>query len=136
DSVAEEIWIPAWKFLLTRKSSVAGASDDSISFGDLEIFDALTLRGAGSTPVQAIQTIAEYQDYDPVFDLLGDFSGDGIVSDDGAVNGDDYLTWLTQSGFSGADYGADADDDGDVDAADLALWSAGFGEALSLTNVS
>lgn len=134
DGVAEEIWAPGWNFLLTRKSSAPGANDHDISYGDLEISDTLTIRGAGQRFIQVTQTTLEYQDFDAVFDLLGDFTGNGAVSDDGAVAGDDLLTWQTQNGLSGGDFSADADDDGDVDADDLAIWSAGYGNSLTLHN--
>jgi hypothetical protein len=136
DDVAEEIWVPAWTFLLTRQSSSPGAADNDIAFGDLEVSDSLTIRGAGSAPVQVKQTIAAYQDFDAAFDLLGDFTGNGTVSDDGDVDGGDYLIWQVQNSSSGGNFAADADDDHDVDADDLAIWSDGYGDLLLLINVA
>lgn len=76
---------------------------------------------------------------DAVFDLIGDFDGNGITTPDlnpGYVNGSDYVTWTTQLGMTGSNLSADADDDGDVDAADRTLWSDHFGNSLELVNVA
>ena len=130
-----EIWLPAWKFLLTRPGAT-GLDDHDLAFGDLEIIESLTLRGAGSTAVEVKQTLAQYNDADPVFDLIGDFDGDGVTTyDDGSAGGGDYLTWLYSNGQS-TDLRADADDDGDVDYDDYDLWVDGYGNILTRNNVA
>ncbi len=45
--IAEEIWLPAWTFLLTIDGTDTGTPDASI--GDLDITDDLTIRGISST---------------------------------------------------------------------------------------
>jgi hypothetical protein len=130
-----EIWLPAWKFMLTR-AGATGLDDHDLAFGDLEITESLTLRGAGSAAVEVKQTLSPYNDPDPVFDLIGDFDGDGVTTyDDGSAGGGDYLTWLNSNGQS-TDLRADADDDGDVDYDDYDLWVDGFGNTLTRSNVA
>ena len=43
-SGAQEIWIPAWKFTLTRDRGTA-TTDTDVSIGDLDISDSVTVRG-------------------------------------------------------------------------------------------
>jgi hypothetical protein len=52
------------------------------------------------------------------------------------VDGGDYLIWQVQNSSSGGNFAADADDDHDVDADDLAIWSDGYGDLLLLINVA
>jgi len=133
DNVAEEIWLPAWDFVLTRDRETygTGTTDIDTSFGDLDISDTLTIRRAG-IPLPAGTSAVQWRAgvTDAVFDLLGDFTGDGITSpDDGDVDGADFLAWMLGSSS------ADGDDDGDVDGDDLAIWSANYGNTLSLFNI-
>jgi len=56
------------------------------------------------------------------------------------VNSADFLVWQQQfgSGTMGVtfeQFSADADDDGDVDNDDLAIWSSHLGNTLVLNNV-
>jgi hypothetical protein len=130
-----EIWLPAWKFMLSQ-AGATGLDDHDLAFGDLEIIESLTLRGAGSAAVEVKQTLSQYNDPDPVFDLIGDFDGDGVTTyDDGSAGGGDYLTWLNTNGQS-TDLRADADDDGDVDYDDYDLWADGYGNTLTRYNVA
>ncbi len=136
DPGASEIWLPAWDFVLTRDRETfgTGTTDMDTSFGDLDISDSLVVRGIqGETSVAWRAGVV-----DAVFDLLGDFDGDGINGD---VDGSDFLTWQLQNGSGSVDpsnwglFSADGDDDGDVDAADLAVWSANFGNTLGVIGV-
>jgi len=73
-----------------------------------------------------------------VFDLLGDFNNDGQAAQ--YVSGSDYFIWQQQNGQSGPNSGpsqlaADADDDGDVDVDDLAVWRDNYGNTLTLLGV-
>jgi len=134
DNVTEEIWIPAWDFVLTRDRATfgTGTTDMNVAFGDLDISDSLTIRRAGVPLAQGVSAVQwRFGVTDAVFDLLGDFTGDGINSpDDGDVDGADFMAWMVGSSS------ADGDDDGDVDGDDLAVWSANFGNTLTLLNVT
>ncbi len=136
DNVAEEIWLPPWTFVLTRDRTTfgIGTTDIDSAFGDLDISDSLTVRGiAGATSVAWRSGVV-----DAVFDLLGDYNGDGINNpDDGYTSGGDFLTWQQQNGSTGVpnQFSADGDDDGDVDAADLTIWQDHYGNFLSLLGV-
>jgi len=131
DSVASEIWLPAWDFVLTRDRGT-NITDTDVSYGDLDIKASLTIRGVtGVTSVAWTPGVV-----DSVFDLLGDFSGDGITTvDNGSVDGGDLLIWQQQNGSTNGVYSADADDDGDVDGDDLAIWSLYFGNTLDLFDI-
>ena len=131
DTGASEIWLPAWNFVLTRDRGT-NITDTDIAYGDLDIKDSLTLRGVtGETSVSWTPGVV-----DDIFDLLGDFTGDGISSnDDGDVDGADYLAWSQQSGSTGGVFSADGDDDGDVDGDDLALWSNYYGNTLDIFDI-
>ncbi len=143
DNVAEEIWLPAWNFVLTRDRATfgTGTTDMDVAFGDLDISDTLTIRGIDGTTGSQTKVQWRADVTDAVFDLLGDFTGNGIVSpDDGDVDFLDYLTWQQQtgSGTTGVtfeQFSADADDDGDVDSDDLSIMWANFGNTLSLFNI-
>ena len=67
---------------------------------------------------------------DNVFELVGDYNGNGVV--DTA----DHTNWTNQNGQSGPGLSADGDDDGDVDSADYILWSTHFNITLTLDGVS
>ena len=128
----DEIWVPAWSFALTLDSS--SASDHSIAYGDLDIEKTLTIRIAGNAGVQVRQTVEKYQDTDAVFDLWGDFNGDGVS--DASVSGSDYLIWQQQNGMTGSNLAADADDDGDVDGDDYDIWDANYSFSLDIKSPS
>src|SRR3972149_137080 len=74
----QEIWIPAWKFVLTRDRATYGGgslTDTDIAWGDLDIKDSLIIRGvADRTSIAWKPGVV-----DAVFDLLGDHSHDDIV---------------------------------------------------------
>ncbi len=132
--------MPAWDFVLTRDRASFGngsATDMDVAFGDLDISESLTIRGInGATSVQWRAGVV-----DAIFDLLGDYDGNGITNaDDGDADGADFLAWMQQngSGTTGVtleQFSADGDDDGDVDAADLAVWSANFGNTFVMDNI-
>ena len=128
NSEGDEIWLPAWSFALTLESDAAG--DHGIGYGDLDITKSLTIRIAGSAGVQVRQTVEKYQDSDAVFDLWGDFNGDG--ESDANVDGSDFLIWQQQNGMTGSSLAADANDDGDVDSADYDIWDECYGNSLEL----
>ncbi|MGL4512517.1 MAG: dockerin type I domain-containing protein [Lacipirellulaceae bacterium] len=134
-SVASTIWVPAWKFTLTRERMEdlgnGPQTDTDVAWGDLDVKKSMSIRG-----VTASTSVAWKPDViDAVFDLLGDYDGDGVAG--GAVNAGDYTAWAEQLGSVGKweQFSADGDDDGDVDAADHAIWSLYYGNTLSLLNV-
>jgi hypothetical protein len=111
---AEEIWIPAWKFVLTRQRTTQ-TTDTDPSYGDLDIDQTLTIRGVTGATSVAWQSGARV---DAVFDLLGDYDGDGITTpDNGFVEANDYVVFQNTQG-STTDLRADGNDDGIVDALD------------------
>jgi hypothetical protein len=102
---ADEIWLPAWKFRLTRERTV-GENDQAMDIGqgDIEIMNDLTIRGVnGSTSVAWRAGAAA----DEVFELMGDYNGNGTV--DTA----DSVLWQTSDGDDDDDIGGDQ---GDYDA--------------------
>jgi hypothetical protein len=128
------IWLPAWRFTLTRDRQTYGGgspTDTDVAFGDLDIKGPLTIRGI------ADRTRIEWKPgvVDAVFDLLGDYS------DDGLVNAADYTVRVDQNGSGSGTpvdwevYTADGDDDGDVDTADHTVWSTYYGSSLDLFDV-
>ncbi|MEX2169341.1 MAG: choice-of-anchor Q domain-containing protein [Pirellulales bacterium] len=123
---AQEIWLPAWDFVLTRERTAAANSPEmDISQGDLDIKGSLTIRGIGTaTSVQWKPGVV-----DKVFELVGDYNGDGVV-DSG-----DYTVWFDTQG-STTNLSADGDDDGDVDGDDEDVWGFNFGHTLVVWNVS
>ncbi len=83
--------------MLTRQRNFATQlTDTDVSYGDLDIAGTTTIRGVnGSTSVAWKAGSA----VDAVFDLLGDFTGDGISTpDDGDVDGSDFMTWQVTLG--------------------------------------
>lgn len=139
DDSLEEIWLPAWDFHLTRDRGDA-QYDMDISYGDLDISDSLKLRGLGSSLTSVRWKSGEV---DAVFDLLGDYNGNGIsggTTDNGYVTGSDYLKWQTQNGNGDSTtlnaYSADGDDDGDVDSDDYTVWQEHYTNTLSLVDLN
>ncbi|MGL4514777.1 MAG: dockerin type I domain-containing protein [Lacipirellulaceae bacterium] len=129
------IWVPAWKFTLTRERMEylgnGPQTDTDVAWGDLDVKKSMSIRGVtGSTSVAWKPDVI-----DAVFDLLGDYDGDGVAG--GAVNAGDYTVYAEQLGSVGnwEQFSADGDDDGDVDSADHAIWSLYYGNTLSLLNV-
>jgi predicted outer membrane repeat protein len=131
---ADEIWLPAWDFILTRDRVTYGggsATDTSVGYGDLDIGrdaatdpgGSVTIRGVnGSTSVAWAAGLPN----DKVFELLGDYNDDGSVNtDDGVVLGKNVPE-------------ADGDDDGnyfnDPDDDDIYDWN--FNAVLTLAGVS
>ena len=100
----------------------SATTDTDVSIGDLDISDNLVVRGI------ADQTSIAWKSgvVDRVFDLLGDYSRDGIV-DSG-----DYVLWQHQNGSTGSpeQLASDGDDDGDVDSGDYNVWSAHYGNTF------
>lgn len=133
-SSGEELWLPAWDFVLTRDRGV-NSTDTEVGYGDLDIKSSLTIRGiSGSTAQTNVSWRAGI--VDAVFDLLGDYNGDGISNgtDDGSVDAADYSVWRNTLG-STTDLRADGDDDGVVDQDDYDIWRDHYGSSLSLINV-
>ncbi len=127
----QEIWLPAWDFVLTReRTTSAGSIEMDISQGDLEITDSLTIRGiTGATSVAWRQGAVA----DDVFELIGDYNNNGITNQQQAdVNTADVVVWISQNGLMGSNLAADGNDDGVVNEADCDLWNSHFGNWLML----
>ena len=136
DSGASKVCLPAWHFELTRDRGT-NATDTDVSYGDLDITDSLVVRGISSASGAATNIAWRSGVTDAIFDLLGDFTGDGIASpDDGDVDGGDFFIWQQQNGSTGGIFSADADDDGDVDNDDLDIWSQYHGNTLDLFDIA
>jgi hypothetical protein len=126
-SGTQEIWLPAWNFTLTRDRGSA-TTDTDVSIGDLDISGSTVVRGvAGRTSIGWKAGVV-----DRVFDLLGDYSRDGVV--DTA----DYALWANQNGLTGSpeQFAADGDDDGDVDSNDYSVWSGHYGNTFAMYDVT
>lgn len=122
NSGTEEIWLPAWDFVLTIDRGM-NPSDTSVAYGDLDIAESLIIRGAGGTGGATV-------DWRPnvngkVFELLGDSNSDGWV------NIADWIIWRDTLGSTTV-LAADGDDDGTVDNDDEGVWSAHFNNTLDL----
>jgi len=129
-SGAEEIWLPAWNFVLTRDRDTYGGgspTDMEVSFGDLDIKQSLVIRGAGGSGDTSVRWKPGV--VDKVFELLGDYNGDGNV------NIADWVVWRNTLG-STTILAADGNDDGIVDNDDNGVWGAHFGNTFSLLNVT
>jgi hypothetical protein len=128
---AQEIWLPAWKFMLTRERTVVSNMPEmAVEQGDIEVSDSLTIRGVSGSTAVAWRTGAAV---DKVFQLLGDYNNDGIIDNDPYnVDSSDYITWAKQNGQSGPNLSADGNDDGVVNSLDRDLWSQHFGTQLTL----
>jgi hypothetical protein len=121
----QEIWIPAWKFVLTLDRG-ANATDTDVSYGDIDVKDSVIIRGvAGKTQIAWKAGVT-----DAVFELLGDYDGNG------GVDTADYTVWgdhLGQAVAQGSH--GDGDDNGTVEQADLQVWSDNYGHTLQLFDI-
>jgi predicted outer membrane repeat protein len=137
DGTLQTVWMAPWKYTLTRDRARFGGgslTDLNIAFGDLDIRDSMAIHGAGAAGATSVKWRPGV--VDAVFDMIGDFNGNGTsTQDDGWVDGTDFTIWQTTLG-STTDLRADADDDGDVDGSDLSLWNAEFGNNLTVTNIT
>ncbi len=127
----EEIWLPAWNFVLSRDRGT-NATDTETSYGDLDIKGRLVVRGVASeTSLTWRPDIT-----DAVFDLLGDYNGDGLANgtDNGTVDTGDYSVWRDTLG-STTDLRADGNDDGVIDQDDYDVWADYYGNTLVLDGV-
>jgi hypothetical protein len=124
----QEIWMPAWRLMLTRARNFATQlTDTDVTFGDLDIKDSLVIRGiTGPSSVHWKSGVT-----DAVFELLGDYNGNGTV--DAA----DYTVWRDHLGQTVAPgTNGDGTDSGVVEQADYDIWSANLGHTLTLIGVS
>jgi hypothetical protein len=130
---AQEIWVPAWNFTLTVERTDQLTDIDASSYGDLDIDQTLTIRGVTGATSVAWRSGA---DVDAVFDLLGDYDGDGITTfDDDLVSSNDYVIWSNTPDGSTTDLRADGNDDGVVTSADYDIWYTNFNNTLTLDGV-
>jgi hypothetical protein len=136
---AQEIWLPAWAFVLTRdRVTYGGPTDTSVAYGDLDIGrrlisdlgGSLTIRGVnGATSVGWAMGLPN----DKVFELLGDYSVDGVPNfEPSDVDAGDGVV-LAKGVIA-----ADGDDDGDFvddeDDEDIHTWN--YGTQLMLYGIS
>jgi hypothetical protein len=129
----QEIWLPAWDFLLTReRTTAANLPELDVSQGDLEVKESLVIRGVkGATSVVWRTGI-----FDKVFELLGDYNDDGVTDvSPSDVDTSDYIVWRNTEG-STTDLRADGNDNGIVDQADYQLWQGYFGWTLMLHGIA
>jgi hypothetical protein len=120
----QEIWLPAWSFVLTRERLADDATN--VQYGDLEVSDSLTIRGiAGTTNATTVAWQAGLP-VDKTFELLGDYNGDG------AVGSGDFVVYQKYLGHSGPNLPADGNDDGVVDEEDYDVYWEHFGTTLRL----
>jgi CSLREA domain-containing protein len=123
-SGSQEIWIPAWHFTLTRDRGTA-TTDTDTSIGDIDVKDSAVIRGiAGLTAIGWKPGVV-----DKVFELVGDYNGNGTV--DAA----DYTVYTDNIG-STTNLNADGNDNGIVDSADYSIWSANSGHTLQIDDVA
>ena len=124
---AQEVWLPAWNFLLTRERT--GPSTDveiSVARGDLEVKESLTIRGVYNATSVAWRAGAAA---DKVFELYGDFSTN-LTVDSG-----DYVLYRRQQNMTGSGLWADGDENGTVNNDDYLIYISHFGNTLTLLNV-
>jgi predicted outer membrane repeat protein len=129
----QEIWLPAWKYFLTRERTTApNLPELDVHQGDLEVKESLVIRGVnGATSVVWRAGIL-----DKVFELLGDYNDDGVTDvSPSDVDTSDYIVWRDTEG-SMTDLSADGDDNGIVDDADYQLWQGNFGWTLMLHGIA
>jgi hypothetical protein len=134
DPGSDEIWMPAWDFVLTQqRTSLPNAVDMDVWQGDLDIRQSLTARGVnGQTSVAWRRGVV-----DAIFDLIGDYNGDGIANglDNGGVGSEDYTIWQDTLG-STTDLRADGNDNGVIDGGDYTEWVNHFGNTFTRIGVT
>ncbi|MFO0792287.1 MAG: hypothetical protein U0805_22740 [Pirellulales bacterium] len=135
-----DIWLPAWNFKLTiQRTALANQVEMSVAQGDLDIEQPLIVLGINNGIAKTTVAWRAGAPNDAVFDLLGDYDGDGVTSPDsnpGNVDSADYATWRyydTRPALN--DFRADGNDDGDVNQADYDVWRSHYGNSLRLDNV-
>lgn len=133
----QEIWLPAWKFLLTLARDVQQhPTDTSVAYGDLDITDSAIIRGiSGATSVNWLATAP----VDLVFELLGDADRTYVPLAEGGhrysvSNPDDIAVW-TSTQNSTTDLRADANDNGTVDSNDLTIINGQIGKTLTVYGI-
>jgi CSLREA domain-containing protein len=126
-SGAQEIWLPAWNFVLTIERTPGSLTETSVGEGDLEVNESLTIRGVDSITRVAWRPGAAA---DKVFELWGDYNSN-LTVDSG-----DYVLWSKQRGSTGAGIASDGDENGVVDNADYTIYQNHFGNTLTLLNVA
>lgn len=126
---AQEIWLPAWKFMLTRERTALPTADEmDVAQGDLEVKQSLTIRGVNGLTSVAWRAGSAA---DKVFELLGDYNNDGVADQSPSdVDSSDYVIWAKRLP------GADGNDDGVVDQDDHTVWTQHFGNTLMLWGVA
>jgi hypothetical protein len=129
-SGTQVIWLPAWKFVLTRRRTTAATQVEmNVSEGDLEIFQSTIIRGIGPTASPATSIAWAPGMSDKVLELIGDYNSNGVV--DGA----DYTQWRNEENWIGSNLPSDGNDDGVVDGLDYDIYRAHEGNTLELTSV-
>jgi hypothetical protein len=128
NSGTQEIWLPAWTFVLTlQRITAANQIEMNVWEGDLEIGESLTIRGVGTATSVAWRPGAAA---DKIFELLGDFTSDRIV------DGGDYVLYRKQQGLEQPGIASDGDDNGVVDGKDYRdVYLPHFGNTVTLLNV-
>ena len=134
-AAAQEIWLPAWNFVLTWLTRLHDSADRH----------GRVLRRSRYPPIAHhprrqwfhYRPMAAGAAVDAVFDLLGDYNGDGISSaDDGSVDSADYVIWRYFFQHQELhDLRADGNDNGVIDQGDYNVWAAHFGNTLTLLGV-
>jgi hypothetical protein len=95
-----------------------------------DILDLLIIRGIGpvnnpATSVAWAPSLAA----DKVFELLGDYNGNG------AVDSADYVLWRVEENQTGPDLPADGDDNDVVNSVDYDVWFQRYGNTFTLDSV-
>jgi predicted outer membrane repeat protein len=133
DAALDEVWLPAWNFVLTRERTNAGnAIEMEVSQGDLDIHESLSIRGVNGVNGQTWVRWRPDAAADRIFELLGDYDDNGIS--DGAVGSEDYTIWQDTLG-STLDLRADGDDNGTVQQADWQVWNDHFNHTFTRVGV-
>lgn len=129
----QTIWLPAWDFVLTRQRDFqTQLTDIDVTFGDLDITDSLVLRGIGGANGPATSVAwAPGAVADKVFELVGDYNGDGVVSPAA-----DYVQWRDAQGHTGSNLPEDGNDDGVVDELDESYYHVYEGNTLQLFDIA
>ncbi len=132
EDTLEEIWAPAWNFVLTRDRGTH-PTDTNVGYGDLDISDKLIVRGISTgTPETSTRRQWRLGVIDKQFELLGDYDENGLAFED--VDGRDYLIYQQTFG-STTDLRADGNDDGIINGLDGAIGSENYGNTFQLFDV-